>query len=458
MIPYADLIARKQVAFEPRGFRCPDLPSAMSPLQQHVTEFAIEQGCSGAFLDTGLGKTFVELAWGDAVARHTNKPVIMLAPLACSGQHQREAERWNIDAQAIRTPDEVKGARVYITNYERLHLFELEAFAGAALDESSILKSFTGKTTRRLIDGFARTPYRLEATATPAPNDHMELGQHSEFLGVMPSNEMLSRWFISDQADMGRYRLKRGAVDAFWDWLASWARAVSKPSDLGFSDAGYELPPLNVKRHEVKADVSTDTGGRLFRIPDMSATSVHAEKRRTAAARAEFVADLVHAEAAEIWAVWCETDYEADALMAMIDGATEVYGSMHIDKKEELLAAFTLGEIKRLVTKPSICGFGLNWQHCARTAILPSFSYERFYQLIRRFWRFGQLRAVDAHVVLADTERSQWDAITRKAGDHQEMKTRMLAAMKRASRRSRVFDEYDPAHAAPIPSWLRSAA
>lgn len=458
MIPYEHLIAAKRVDFEPRGFPCPDLPSAMSPLQQHVTAFAIEQGCAGAFLDTGLGKTFIELAWGDIVARRTNKPVIMLAPLACSGQHAREAERWDIDAHAIRTPGEITGARVYITNYERLHLFDADAFGGVVLDESSILKSFTGKTTRRLIEAFAQTPFRLEATATPAPNDHMELGQHSEFLGVLPSNEMLSRWFISDQADMGRYRLKRGAVEAFWDWMASWSRAVSKPSDLGFSDEGYDLPALNVHRHEIRADVSIDTGGLLFRIPDMSATAVHAEKRRTIADRAEFVADLVHAEADETWVTWCETDYEADALVDRIDDAVEVRGSMHVDRKEELLMAFGAGEIRRLVTKPSVCGFGLNWQHCARTAVLPSFSYERFYQLVRRFWRFGQKRPVNCHVVMADTERAQWEAIIRKRDDHDAMKAGMLAAMGRAARRARSFDPYAPAHAAPVPSWLRSAA
>ena len=275
---YHDLIARKAVAFSPKGFDSwPDLHPDLFPHQRAVTEFALATGCSAMFLDTGLGKSFAALEWGRVVVEKTNKPVLMLAPLAGGPQHQREAGRFGIDALYVRNADEVTGPRIYITNYERLDNFVVSKFGGIILDESSILKSFTGVTTRKLIEAFASTPYRLCCTATPAPNDHTELGQHSAFLGVMDAPEMLSRWFIADQTQMGRYRLKKPAVRAFWRWVASWARCVSLPSDLGFDDSGYVLPEITVTEHLVEADRTIDAGEetkgklagqqRLFRMP-----------------------------------------------------------------------------------------------------------------------------------------------------------------------------------------------
>jgi hypothetical protein len=332
---------------------------------------------------------------------------------------------------------------------------------GGLVHNSSILKSFTGKTTRKLINAFAKTPYRLACTATPAPNDHTELGQHSAFLGVMEAPEMLSRWFIADQTQMGRYRLKKPAVRPFWDWVASWARCVSKPSDLGFSDAGFDMPALNLHRHLVAADRGVDTGEekngqiRLFRTPDMSATSIHKEKRLTSIARAARLAELVAAEPAEPWIIWVETDYDADAVREAIPEAIEVRGSMAIERKEERLQAFSQGEVRVLLSKPSICGFGLNWQHCARMGFMGlSFSYESFYQAVRRCWRFRQKRAVDVHVVCADTEEAIWQVVNRKAGDHDAMKAHMAAAMARAARASEVLKTYQPKQEAALPSWL----
>lgn len=462
---YLDLIAQKQVAFAPRGFDPPSLHPALKPHQAHCVDFAIRAGCAALFLDTGLGKTLCALDWGRAVVERTNRPVLMLAPLAVAKQHEREAERWGVDAKSIREPGEMGGARVYVTNYDRLDRFDPANFAGVVLDESSILKSFTGATTRALIQSFAATPYRLACTATPAPNDHMELGQHSAFLGVMEAPEMLSRWFIADQTEMGRYRLKKPAVTHFWDWVASWARCVSKPSDLGFDDAGYDLPPLELIRHEVAADRSVDAGAekdgqtRLFRMPEASATSIHREKRLTVAARADVVAALVAAEPSEPWVIWCDTDYEADALTDRIPDAVEVRGSMRPDVKEERLEAFGLGRARVLVSKPSICGFGLNWQHCARMGFVGlSFSYESFYQAIRRCWRFGQTRPVHVHVAMADTERAIWDVVSRKSGDHGAMKSAMAAAMARAAKSSRVFEDYRPADPIRWPDFLRSVA
>lgn len=452
---YWEAISRKRVSFEGRGFEPPELHAALKPHQAHCVDFALRTGCAAMFLDTGLGKTLAALDWARAVTERTNKPVLMLAPLAVAHQHQAEADRFGLDAKAIREPHEVSGARTYITNYDRLAKFEAGQFAGIVLDESSILKSFTGKTTRALIETFSQTPYRLACTATPAPNDHTELGQHADFLGVMESPEMLSRWFLADQTQMGRYRLKRSAVRPFWDWVASWARCIAKPSDIGLSDDGYILPALNMRRHVVEADRSIDAGEYLFRIPDMSATSIHKEKRLTKDARADVIAVLVAAESSEPWVIWCDTDYEADALAARIPDALEVRGSMPAEKKEERLLAFSSGQARVIITKPSIAGFGLNWQHCARVGFVGlSFSYESYYQAVRRCWRFGQKRPVEVHVAMADTERSIWDVISRKNDDHGAMKTEMNAAMKRASRQSGVLQDYEPIEPMRLPQWL----
>lgn len=459
---YHELIARKAATFEPRGLsHIPSLNPAMNPHQTHCTEFALRQGSAALFLDTGLGKTLCALEWGRVIVEHTNAPVLMLAPLAVSGQHQREAEKFGIDALAIREPDQITTPRVYITNYERLDRFGVDQFAGVILDESSILKAMMGKTARGLIDAFSRTPYRLACTATPAPNDHAELGQHSEFLGVMAQNMMLQRWFIHDSADTGTWRMKGHAVGDFWDWVASWARCISRPSDLGLSDNGFVLPELVTRRHTVIASRAENAGeekdgqARLFRIPDVSATSIHHEKRLTVSDRADMIAGLVAAEPNEAWVVWCDTDYEADALAARIPDGLEVRGSMSADEKEARLTAFSTGQARIIITKPSVAGFGLNWQHCARMAFVGlSFSYESFYQAVRRCWRFGQKREVHVHVACADTEDAIWTVVSRKSGDHEGMKREMTNAMRRAAGVTHRPAPYSPGEPANIPAWI----
>lgn len=459
---YRGLIAAKRIAFVPRGMQdIPPLNPALKDHQRHSVEFALKAGCAALFLDTGLGKTLCALEWGRVVVEHTGRPVLMLAPLAVAAQHEREAVKFGIDAKAVREPDEITTPRVYITNYDRLAKFNADDFAGVILDESSILKSFTGATTRALIATFKQTPFRLCCTATPAPNDHAELGQHSEFLGVMSQSQMLTRWFIHDSADTGNWRMKGHAVQDFWNWVSGWARCVSKPSDLGFDDTGYDLPTLDLKRHIVEADRSLDAGAekdgqaRLFRMPDTSATSIHREKRMTTDARADVIADLVAAEPGEPWVIWCDTDYEADALADRIPGAVEVRGSMSAEVKEANLTMFSTGQVRVIITKPSIAGFGLNWQHSARMAFVGlSFSYESFYQAIRRCWRFGQTRAVNVHVACADTEESIWQIVSRKAGDHDAMKLEMTAAMARAARIVPEQAPYQPAKPLALPKWL----
>lgn len=459
---YHDLVAAKRIAFEPRGLSMvPELNAAMNPHQTHCTEFALRAGSAALFLDTGLGKTLCALEWGRVIVEHTNRPVLMLAPLAVSKQHEREAAKFGLDAKAIREANEIIGPRVYITNYERLGKFDPDDFSGIILDESSLLKAMMGKTSRGLIASFASTPYRLACTATPAPNDHTELGMHAEFLGVMAQNMMLQRWFLHDSADTGTWRMKGHAVEDFWSWVAGWARCITKPSDLGYSDDGFVLPDLTTHRHMVQADRSVDTGfekdgqAMLFRMPDTSATSIHTEKRLTIDARADLIAAKVAEEPGEAWVIWCDTDYEADALTARIPDALEVRGSMTPDEKEFRIDAFSSGHARILVTKPSVCGFGLNWQHCGRMAFVGlSFSYESYYQAIRRCWRFGQGREVHVHIACADTEESIWQTVSRKAGDHDAMKGQMQAAMARASGAQLRAEPYLPTVPANLPAWM----
>lgn len=463
---YRALIAAKAIQFEPRGLdKVPALHASMFPHQAACTEFALRTGCAGLFLATGLGKSLCELDWSRVIVEHTNKPVLMLAPLAVSKQHEREAERFGIDAKAIREPSDIGGARIYITNYERLPKFDPAMFGGVALDESSILKGFGGRTSRALIEGFAGAPYRLSASATPAPNDHMELGTQSEFLGVMRSMEMLSRWFINDTSTASQvWRLKGHAVESFWAWVASWARCATMPSDLGFDDASHILPPVETINHTVIADRSVQAGAekdgqsRMFRTPDTSATSIHAEKRLTAGDRARLVADIVSREPDEPWIVWVDTDYDADAVAPLIPGAIEVRGKMPPDEKEERLMAFAEGRERILITKPSIAGMGLNLQRCARMAFTGlSFSFESYHQAVRRCWRFGQTRPVIVHVVMADTERRILETVQRKADGFEEMGDAMRAAMRSAMAVHRAKVPYEPSRRVQLPHFLGAA-
>lgn len=465
--PYFDLIARKAVAFRPKGFDGDfDLHPDLFPHQRAVTEFALRAGCSAMFLDTGLGKSFAALEWGRVVVEKTNKPVLMLAPLAVGPQHEREAKRFGIDAKYVRDGSDTDTPRIYITNYERIDNFVATKFAGAILDESSILKSFAGVTTRKLITAFSSTPYRLCCTATPAPNDHTELGTHAEFLGVMRRDEMLPRWFINDTMTASQHwRLKGHAVADFWRWVASWARCVSMPSDLGFDDGGYALPGIETFQHVVEADRTIDAGEevrgkfigqhRLFRMPETSATSIHKEKRLTIDDRADLVAECIDSDPEEPWIVWCDTDYEAEAVIERIPGAEEVRGSHTLLQKEARLDAFTRGDLRVLVTKPSIAGYGLNWQHCARMAFAGlSFSYENYYQAVRRCWRFGQQREVEVHIAMADTEAAIKRVLDRKAGDHAAMKREMQRAMRFAHQAHQRKTSYQPQKEAALPAWL----
>lgn len=452
---YRQFIASRAPAPQMQGFEPKPYPDTIKKHQSATLDFALNRGKSAAFLDTGLGKSFIELEFARQCADETGKPSLILTPLAVAGQMVREGQKFNIDARQIREQHEV-GTGVMVANYERLQKLDPDTFGAIILDESSILKSFAGKTRIALMDAFKNAPYKLAATATPSPNDHMELGNHAEFLGVMRQQEMLSKWFINDTSTASQeWRLKGHAADDFWQWVASWSRCATLPSDLGGDDTGYVLPPIDMHIHEVNADVSTDTNGMLFRIPELSATSFHKEKRNTMQMRCEKAAELATHD--KPVTVWCEANEESALLAKIIPGAKEVHGSMSADEKERLLLGFVDGDFRVIVTKAKLAGFGVNWQHCAHAVFASvSYSYEQFYQAQRRSHRFGQQETVRNDVVIADTERAIWQAVNVKAEKHAEMKRNMALAMKKAQTEGKTRVVYDRPLDLWFPEWVRS--
>jgi superfamily II DNA or RNA helicase len=435
----------------------PDLNRALKPHQRDAVEFGLRQGRWACFFDTGLGKTLIQLEWAMHAAEATNGRALILAPLAVGSQIVGEASRFGIPARVILHGSEVQDG-INVCNYDRLDKLDPAAFGAVALDESSILKSFTSKTTRSLIGAFSEHRFRMCATATPAPNDHMELGQHAEFLGVMDSIEMLSRFFINDTSTASqKWRIKGHAEAAFWDWVASWARMAETPADLGYDGSAYVLPPMEVVRHRAAGDTRPPPGELFATL--LSATNLHDVKRQTAEARAATAAGIVASlPAGEPCVIWCDTDYEADALLSAVAGAKEIRGSMTAMKKDNILDRFARGEYPILITKPSITGFGLNWQHCATMIFAGrSFSYEAWYQAVRRCWRFGQKRSVTCHLIVAEGEDQIGRVIASKGEDHQRMKVAMRAAMHRVAASADRRVPYNPTTTTELPAWLSAA-
>ena len=425
---YDEFIAGKTKRALAHGFEPKPILAPLFDWQKHVVQWAIRQGRAALFEDCGLGKTLQQLEWARQVSDHSGGPVLILTPLAVAHQTAAEARRFGMTAHVVSSQSEVTGAGLWITNYYKLDHFNPGAFSGVVLDESSILKSFTGKTRRELTSAFRDTPYRLACTATPSPNDYTEFGQHADFLGVCSPAQMLATFFVNDTFNTGDWRLKRHAVSEFWEWVASWACCVSKPSDIGYSDDGYILPALHMHEHVVFVDES-GSGDELFRHATLSATSMHQEMRLTSKARAEKVALLVAGTPNEPWVVWCNTNDEADHLASMIPDAVEVRGSDTSAAKERKIDAFTDGKARVIITKPGIAGYGLNWQHCRNVAFVGlSYSFEDFYQALRRSYRFGQTKEVNAHVVRASTEGAIAKTIQRKIQQHEEMQQQMKQA------------------------------
>lgn len=440
---YLNFLHTKNTKVQPSGFDLPEeaLHPMLFPFQKFSVQWALRLGRAALFQECGMGKTMQQVEWAKHVAAHTGGKVLILAPLAVAHQTVAEGAKLGIHLEYHRSQETANAspAQILITNYEMLKAFDPTQFTGVVLDESSILKNFTGTTKRMILEAFETTPYKLACTATPAPNDHLELGNHAEFLGLMKSNEMISRWFINDTMSAGSYRLKRHAEKDFWRWVTSWAICLSKPSDIGFSDEGFELPPLHILENRIDVDHTrahsqTDRDGqaRLFLDAHLSATNMHREKRETTADRAARAAEIVASlPENEPVILWCDTNYEADELKRVLPDALEVRGSDSLKDKEARLSAFTEGTARLMITKADIAGFGLNWQHCAEQIFVGvSYSFERWYQAVRRSYRFRQTRPVNCHIIYAESEGSIIQTLKEKQTQFKEMQTKMNVAMR----------------------------
>ena len=456
--PYTMFLEAREQETPPAGIQAHEVSSNLFPHQRAIVMWALSRGRSAVFADTGLGKTLIQLEWAHHVAKESGR-VLVLTPLAVAAQTVSEGDRFGIPCAYSREDD---GHKITVTNYEHLHKFDPNAFAGIVLDESSILKNYSGAFRNQIIDAFRDTPFRLACTATPAPNDHIELGNHAEFLGVQSRVEMLAEYFVHDGGSTQNWRLKGHASDPFWEWVSSWAIMMRMPSDLGFDDDRYMLPPLRMHEHTIPVEHrDTWSEGYLLAPEALSLNEQRAIRRATIKQRAAIVADIASEDGGPCL-VWCELNDEADTIVSMIPGAVQVSGSDDIETKIDRLIGFAAGRYRVLVTKPKIAGFGMNWQHCSRVVFAgASHSYEQTYQAIRRCWRFGQTRPVDVHVVYSDRETSVIDNFRRKERQAKEMQESMMAHMRQFSSRihgqARVgrWNRYEPKRTMVLPDWLR---
>lgn len=434
MSEYQQFLKSKHRTVTENGFEAP--LDAINPKlfdwQREIVRWALRLGKAALFEECGLGKTPQQVEWARLVAAHTGRKSLILAPLAVAYQTVSEGRKFDVPVFYARSQADVLAceARVIVANYEMLEHFDPDYFGGVVLDESSILKAYSG-TTRKLIQAaFEHTPFKLCCTATPAPNDHMELGNHAEFLNIMRGPEILSRWFINDTMQAGHYRLKGHAAADFWQWVAQWAVCISKPGDIGYSDDGFVLPTLTIHSAVVPVDhTRAHADGRLFLSGVLSATGMWKEKAATAPERCQAAAEIVATDPASPWIVWCDTNDEADRLKALLPEAVEVRGSDSVARKETRLNSFTNGLQRIIITKADIAGFGLNWQHCPNMVFVGvTYSFEKLYQALRRSWRFGQTRPVNAYLVYAESEGNILETVHHKQADHAAMQAAMNAA------------------------------
>lgn len=454
---YAEFLERKAQLADSGGFEPADLPGHLFDYQLNLVEWAVRKGRGGIFADCGLGKTPMALAWAEQVNRHTGKPVLFLTPLAVGFQIATEADKFGHDAALSRTGQVV--APITITNYEQLEKFDWREFGGVVCDESSAIKAFDGSRRAEVTEFMRRIQFRLLGTATAAPNDYIELGTSSEALGYLGYMDMLTRFFVNDNRsvssrgrDMGgkalEWRLKGHAEKPFWRWVSSWARAIRRPSDYGYTDDHHHLPELIVR--ETKVEAHRPAEGTLFDVPAHGLREEREENRRTLVERCEAAAAAI--AAADRAVSWCHLNDESALLTDLIDGAVEVAGSESAEAKEEKLAAFTRGEIRVLVTKPAIGAWGLNWQNCHRMTYFPSHSYEQWYQAVRRCWRFGQQHPVEVDVITTEGGSKVLANLQRKADQADRMFTELVTHMNQA----RAIDAHDYSTPLEVPAWLAS--
>lgn len=443
---YEDFLKTKIIGVNEVGFEIDEsaVHSMLFPFQRDIVIWAIRLGRAAIFADCGLGKSFMQLEWARIVAQKTGKPVLLVAPLGVTGQTIQEAKKLGIDLNYCRSQSDADGVTNDITNYEMLAKFNPRHYSGMVIDESSILKNYTGKTKKLIIEMAQSVEYRLACTATPAPNDHLELGNHAEFLGIMRSREMIQRWFVNDSMHAGGYRLRKHGANDFWRWVASWAVSIQKPSDIGieYSDEGYILPALNFVGHVVPVDhsrawqeVGKNGQASLLLVNNTSATGMHKEKRATLKKRMKQAADTVKAiqvkNSDEFIIVWCEYNYEADELTKLLPDAIEIRGNEKLEIKQQKLLDFSNGKYQVLITKPKIAAHGLNWQHAgSQVWVSINHKFEQFYQGYKRSHRFGRKLPVDCHIVFAESEGGILSNLQRKHGEHELMQHEMVRAMR----------------------------
>jgi len=452
MESYETFIRAKSQLQEGSGFDPLWMPDFLYDFQVALVEWALQKGKAAIFADCGMGKTPIQLVWAENVCQRTGKPVLILTPLAVSQQTVKEAKKFSIDCRQSRT-GEVQ-PRITVTNYERLHYFDKADFGGVVLDESSAIKHFTGARQQAITRFMSRVPYRLLCTATAAPNDYIELGTSSEALGQLGYMDMLGRFFVNEENTMHRtwgihlnWRFKQHAEVPFWRWVASWARAMRKPSDFGFDDSRLLLPPLTIEETVVRTDYKAD--GELFHFPARTLDEQRAERKGTIRERCEHAAALVAHDRPAV--VWCHLNQEADLLVHLIPGSEQVKGSDEDDEKAARLVAFAEGRLRVLVTKPKIGAFGLNWQHCAHMTMFPSHSYEQYYQAIRRCWRYGQTLPVRVDIISSEGESGVVANMRRKERMADQMFTSLVAAMHNSLTLKRSAEYLKPME---VPTWL----
>lgn len=451
---YKEFLENKRFVLESSGFEIDksDINSKLYSFQRDVVRWALKKGRACIFADCGLGKSPMQIEWAYWVNRHTNMPVLILAPLAVSEQTKREAEKFGRTAKVVTNQSEVING-INITNYEKLDNFVACEFGGIVLDESSILKSYSGKVRNEIINNFNNTPYKLACTATPAPNDYMELGNHAEFCGVMTRAEMLSMFFVHDGGQTSKWRLKGHAQDVFWQWLASFSVFIDNPVNLGYAVKGYDLPELRI--HEICVD-GNPTSETLSLLERRKA------RKNSLVARCEKAAELVN-NSDEQWLIWCDLNDESAKLHELINESQEVKGSDNDSHRSDAMLGFSGGKYKALVTKPSIAGFGMNWQNCHNMIFTGlSDSFEQYYQAVRRCWRFGQSHPVDVYIIISAKEGCVKDNIERKQADFTFMQSEMTTYTKDITKKElkstcRISTPYQPLKTMIIPEWLRKA-
>lgn len=453
---YEDFLKQKERVVINSGFDPESMNEYLFDFQRDIVRWALRKGKAALFEDTGLGKTIQQLAWADAVAKHESGNVLILAPLAVSKQTAQEASKFGIVCTLCESQDDVRPG-VNITNYEKIHKFDTDSFIGVVLDESSILKSYSGKTTTDLIRRFRHTPYKLACTATPSPNDFTELGNHAEFLDVMTMNEMLSMYFINDSSSGFGWRLKGHSVTEFFKWIAEWAIMIGNPSDLGFDGAKYKLPELRI--HNIVRE-SAAPESQLFAMPAETLQERRQARKDSLHVRVETAEELVTENGGQ-FLIWCNYNDESAALKAAIPDGYEIKGSDTPEWKESGMMGFAAGDVETLISKPSICGFGMNWQGCHQMIFCGlSDSYEQFYQAIRRCWRFGQTKPVDVYVITSEAEASILNNIQHKQAQHELMGAEMRKVINTVTKEKLYALKFEHSNYRPqenmlLPEWLR---